>query len=178
MGHRSTKEMAELFADAHSYSQVKFVQIAASRFGIDSVSAAAIHAQLMARSEESLLEEFDEVQALSPRDPKLPATDAIRALPAILAKIEPLKLTIVHAPTGTDFVLGDTPLPQSELARGFSMPISKSTATIAAGTWSANSRITRRAASVAEVEAINREQWNNALKITLGSNANTLSALL
>jgi hypothetical protein len=176
LAHRRARELAEFLSDAHSYLQAGFA-LAAARFGIDSADAREIHTQLVTRPPDVLLREFDEVLRTSPQDQKLPATDAIRALPVIQALISPLKLNIVHAPTGTDFVLGDTPLPQFELARGFSVPLSKSTAAIAANSHAPKPRIARRSATVAEVNAINREQWNNALKIVIGSSVHTLNAM-
>jgi hypothetical protein len=82
----------------------------------------------------------------------------------------------MHAPPGFGFVLGDTPLPQSDLAAGFRVPISASTAVSGtmhtSGPW-----ISRRPALSAEIAEINREQWENAAEIALGPDASVLNTL-
>jgi hypothetical protein len=146
-------------------------------FGISATDANSQYELLIQRSPEALFQEYEDALSLSPQDSRLPATDALRALPVIAALIEPLKLTIVHAPAGMHFILGDTPLPQSDLGRGFRVPLSLSTAVIASPGGASTARITRRPATPAEVNSINQEQWDNAVRVAVGPSASLFAPL-
>jgi hypothetical protein len=174
-GHRRARELAEFLADVHGLSKSEFVS-GAAKFGIPPSEAEAIHRVLMPRSPEALFQEFENVLVLSPQDPQLPSTDALRGLPVVTALLARLQWTLMHAPPGSCFVLGDTPLPQSDLAAGFRVPISASTAVSGtvhtSGPW-----ISRRPALPSEIAEINREQWENAAEMVLGPDASVLNAL-
>jgi hypothetical protein len=174
-GHRRARELAEFLASVHDHSKSEFVTNAA-KFGIPPAEAEAIYRILLARSPESLFDQLDDVLSLSPQDPNLPSTDALRALPVMTALFARLQWTVLKAPSGSSFVLGDTPLPQSDLAGGFRVPLSASTAVTStvhvAGPW-----ISRLSALPTDVEDINREQWANAAAIAVGPDVTVLRSL-
>lgn len=60
-------------------------------------------------------------------------------------------------------VLGDTPIPQSDLRRGFSVPLSRSLAVLAVPTSTPQVVLDGCAVSAAEGALINRTQNENAL---------------
>jgi hypothetical protein len=74
-------------------------------------------------------------------------------------------------------VLGDTPIPQSDLCRGFSVPLSRSLAVLAVPASTPQAVLARCAASAAEVAAINRTQNENALEVVVGPSAALLAGL-
>ncbi len=57
--------------------------------------------------------------------PRLPAQDLIRAMSTIEEVIKRMDLCLLNAVPPMAFVLGDTPLPQSDLGHGFSVPLSQ-----------------------------------------------------
>lgn len=174
--YRRGRELAELLADVHSYSKADFATRMAE-FGVSAADADSQYDELKKRPPEVLLGEYEQALSLSPQDSRLPATDALRALPVIAALIEPLEMAVVHAPAAVDFILGDTPLPQSEVGRGFRVPLSRFTAVIASPRGAAKARITRRTALATEVDIINQEQWSNALHVAVGPSASLLASL-
>lgn len=175
-GHRAGKELAEFLADVHSYSDVTEFVNASSRFVAPPIEMARYYNQLVQSTPEALLGELDSVLSLSPQDPRLPATDVLKALPKIRQLIGSLQWSLLHAPQGKDFILGDTPLPQSELGKGFRIPLSRSTA-VSVTPGAGQSPMSRSTATAAEVDAINREQWDNALSIAIGPSRALLQAL-
>ncbi len=80
-------------------------------------------------------------------------------------------------PPSAAYVLGDTPIPQSDLRRGFSAPLSRSLAVIAAPASTPQAVLAWRAASAAEVSAINRTQSENTLEVVVGPSAALLAGL-
>jgi len=73
-------------------------------------------------------------------------------------------------------VLDDTPIPQSDLHRG-SVPLSRSLAALAVPASTPQAVLARRAASAAEVAAINRTQSENTLEVVVGPSAALLAGL-
>lgn len=174
-GHRQAGRLAELIADAPLHdSEQDFVQAAqvlglqaseatelyriASQYGPDETAAAALY-----------------VRSLSPQDPRLPMTDALRALDPIAKELAKLSYEVLDAPVGSIFVLGDTPLAQSELSLGFVVPLSSSLAVRAFP--SAAPTISRRQASQQEVQDCNRGQWAMAKDIVVGADPAVLQGL-
>ena len=91
--------------------------------------------------------------------------------------IKALELSLLDAPSGEAFVLGDTPLPQSDLSNGFTVPLSKSLAVIAIPSTVTQKTVVRRDATPAEVKDINNTQASNALQVIIGPSADLLSKL-
>ena len=176
MGRRRANVLGELIANVKSLDSSTFInQIAC--FGIPSLSALQIYLYMREKSPEELANEVDELTRLSPQDYRLPEQDALRAVPIVCMRLKEMEFTLIDAPSGREFVLGDTPLPQEHLTRQFSVPVSKSLAVIAIPATSRQTIMARRAASNAEVDTINKIQCDNSLRVVVGSNRAVLSAL-
>jgi hypothetical protein len=149
----------------------------ALEFGIPQNTASAFYVELMKKTPEQLRQEFDELNTLSPQSAQLPIQEALRAQTEISKELSKMKFTLLDAPAGQYFILGDTPLPQSEAHRGFTVPLSKSVAVEALPASSAQAVIPRRQASTKEVIAINQTQWDNSLHIVIGPDSTAFQTL-
>jgi hypothetical protein len=91
--------------------------------------------------------------------------------------IAKLDLTLLDA-ASIGFILGDTPQPDSELASiGFAVPLTKGFCLEAKPTTGAPCPLSRRAAKVDEVKAINQWQYDNCLNVVIGPDPSQLAAL-
>jgi hypothetical protein len=88
-----------------------------------------------------------------------------------------MNLTLLDAPVGKSFVLGDTPMPQSKLERGFRVTLSQSLAVEVLPGPAPKTALARRTAKNSEVDDINREQWENASEIVIGPDPAALKKL-
>lgn len=175
-GHRMARKLGVLLARAHSLTLAEFTKELAV-FGVSSVDARAAHTLLLSRPPEQLASELEELDALSPQDPRLPEHDALRAQSLICAQLKKMEITLLDAPTGCVFLLGDTPMPQHDLQLGFSVPLSQSVAVIAQPANTIQATMSRRYATAAEVDAVNRAQWENSLRVIVGPSDALLRAL-
>jgi hypothetical protein len=148
-----------------------------AQYGISPSDARDYYATLKAHTKEQLAAELADMLQLSPQSPQLPVQDAIMAAPHIEAAIAGMQLCLIDAILPLAFVLGDTPIPQSDLGLGFSVPLSKSLAVIATPAGPTKSPMTRRMATQREVDAINRTQFDNALDTVVGPSAALLRSL-
>lgn len=177
-GHRKVARLATFFADAPLMnSETQFINEAAS-LGIEASEAAAAYSLLHQEDPDWLEQQALEAMAKSPQDPELPMTEALKAMVPVSAALRHLSYEIIAAPAGLHFVLGDTPLPQSDLVLGFVVPLSKDVAVVAS-TVSAPAvpSIRRRAASAQEVVDSNRMQWQMAARIVVGPDQASLTTL-
>ncbi|WP_369051365.1 DUF4238 domain-containing protein [Burkholderia gladioli] len=175
-GQRLGKELGTLLADAHSMTLDDFKSRIAA-FGVNEADAHDCYVALLMRTKKQLADELAELMALSPQSSELPAQDAIRAMPQITDAIKKLEFWLLDAPLNEAFVLGDTPLPQSGLGLGFSVPLSKSLAVFATPGSIVQTSVGRRFATAPEVSKINRIQSDNAREVVVGPSAALLSNL-
>ncbi|HEV7254144.1 MAG TPA: DUF4238 domain-containing protein, partial [Mesorhizobium sp.] len=155
------REFATLLAGVHGHSAEEFLALV-GRYGIHRSEGEYLYERAASRSKEQLAGELADVLALSPQSPHLPVQDAIRAAPQIEAAIANMQLCLLDATPPSAFVLGDTPIPQSDLGQGFSVPLSRSLAVIACPAKSEKRDMTQREATQTEVDAINRGQFDSA----------------
>ncbi len=155
-GERRSRELAKTIADVHSYPTAGDFVGDLSSFGIGPIDAMAIYTGFMGVSPTDLQEQLDEILNLSPQDARLPAQDALRAEDIIGREISKMTLELLEAPLGKSFVLGDTPMLQSDLSHGFILPLSKSVALQAKPASNSQSTVNRRAATTAEINAANK----------------------
>lgn len=114
---------------------------------------------------------------LQPYDPSLPQTDALLATDDVAAVMSDMDCRLLTAPTGIYYVLGDRPLPARDIARGFTIPLSKTLALEASpGLRSKGSR-SSAAATAAEVEASNQAQAERAETMVIGPSREILTSL-
>ncbi|EHO4421618.1 DUF4238 domain-containing protein [Salmonella enterica] len=175
-GRRLANEFGTILADVHSMTLIEFKRRVAE-FGINEADAHDFHVLLTSRTQEQLASELVDLHSLSPQSSQLPVQIAILAAPQIMETIKALELSLLDAPSGEAFVLGDTPLPQSDLSNGFTVPLSKSLAVIAIPSTVTQKTVVRRDATPAEVKDINNTQASNALQVIIGPSADLLSKL-
>ncbi|OAI15204.1 MULTISPECIES: DUF4238 domain-containing protein [Methylomonas] len=169
-------ELGELLTQVHDLDFEEF-KIKAITIGVDASEIDSIYKEAQAVPKDNLLKEFKILEGLSPQDPQLPVQDALKAKENICRSLLNMDLTLLDAPQGLEYVLGDTPLPQTDLSQGFSVPLSKLVAVKAQPSTSPQNTIIRRQASQQELEEINKAQWENALEIVIASSKVTLEAL-
>lgn len=146
-------------------------------FAVGESDAHDLYIVLRSRSREQLAGELAEMNGLSPQSVELPEQDALRAMPYVEHRLQQMELWLLDAPVTESFVLGDTPLPQSDLQLGFSVPLSRSLAVLALPPSATSTFLSRRTATITEVFSINRTQADNALHVVVGPSAAVLSAL-
>ena len=177
LAHRRGKELGAVIAEVHSMSESEFVN-ALAPYGVEATSASGMFAVLKSVPQAQLDAELEELNVLSPHDPQLPQTDSLLAQSDVERQLVTMDLIVLDAPPPMQFVLGDTPVPQGDLRLGFVVPITKSIAlNFQPAQRSGAPSCTRRAASRSEVDACNRWQFDNALKMTVGSDPAGLNAL-
>ena len=169
-------ELGTLLAQAHELNEVDFVNNV-GQLGVDSSDAVNMYHILIAVPKAQLAVELEELKGLSPQDPQLPIQEALLAKASIYTQLKSMDFTLLDAPQGAEFILGDTPIPQQDLLQGFSVPISKSVAVLAQPAPSPQNIMSRRVATQQEVDAINKIQWDNAFEIVVGSNKAILQTL-
>lgn len=98
-------------------------------------------------------------------------------MPLVEQRLQQMELWLLDAPATEAFVLGDTPIPQSELHHGFSVPLSRSLTVLARPTQATQMLLSRRNATTSEVRDINRTQSDNSLFVVVGPSAALLAAL-
>jgi hypothetical protein len=125
-----------------------------------------------------LLAEAEEIEGLSPQDPKLPMLIALQGMGEVALRVTVMDFLLLDAPHGKTFVLGDAPVALSCLSGGFATPLSSR---LALGAWpSDGSGICirdRRQADAAIVDLINRDQAERAATVVIGPDRETLKAL-
>jgi Protein of unknown function (DUF4238) len=177
-GHRKVARLATFFADAPFVSTEAQFTSEAAKLGIGTSDAAAIYGILCHADPDSLEKQALEAMTKSPQNPELPITDALKAMVPVSAALMNLSYEVITAPSGVYFVLGDTPLPQSNLGLGFVVPLSKDVGVVASpASAPAVPTISRRAASAQEVADSNRTQWQMAAKLVVGPDQAPLAAL-
>jgi hypothetical protein len=175
-GVRRRRELGELLANVHAFTLDDF-KSQMNGFGVSSADAHDCYVVLIGRTKQQLAKELGELIALSPQSAELPEQDALLAVPLVKQAVQNLELHLLDAPVGAAYVLSDTPLPQSDLSRGFTVPLSRSLAVLAVPASTRQAALVRRAATAAEVDAINRTQNENALEVVVGPSAALLAGL-
>jgi hypothetical protein len=110
-------------------------------------------------------------------DPSLPQTDALLATDQVAAAIELMDCRLLKAPAGSNFVLGDHPLPARDLSHGFTIPLSKSLALEAKPRAGATVIRASGVATPAEVAVSNDKQAAMAHELLIGPDRNALGLL-
>jgi hypothetical protein len=174
-GHRKAGRLAHLIAEAPLHqTEADFVS-AAQHLGVQAVDAQELYRIASKVDPDEAEAAAAYVGSLSPQDPQLPMTDALRALNPIAKELARMSYEVLDAPAGLTFVLSDTPLAQSQLTAGFVVPLSKAMAVRAFP--SGTPTIGRRQASPLEVAESNTNQWEMAMDIVVGPDTAVLQAL-
>ena len=176
-GVKRSRELGEVLANAHDYSPADF-KAQLSGFAVSEADAHDCYVVSRSRSKEQLAAELAELTGLSPQSSQLSEQDTLRAMPLVTQRFKQMELWLLDAPATEAFVLGDTPIPQSELQQGFTVPLSRSLAVLARPAQAVQTLLFRRNATVAEVRGINRTQSDNALHVVVGPSVALLAALV
>jgi hypothetical protein len=170
MGHRRAKELAYALADVWPASVAGYQQ-ALVKFGVPADQATALYQFFRCYPEDQLLAQAEDVEFRPPNDPVLPAQLALdpETIERVFFLLGGHMVTVLDAPPGHQFILGDTPFPP-ELGKGFTIPLSSTMALLwqPGGTemlpdW------TRRQATIQEVDDSNHTQVNNSADIVIGA---------
>lgn len=178
-GMNRCRELAEVLANAHDCSLDEFKK-RMTNFAISEDDAYDCYTVLRSRSKEQLVAEAAELAGLSPQSSQLPEQDALRAKPLVEQHLQQMELWLLDAPVTESFVLGDTPIPQSDLHLGFSVPLSRSLAVLARPAptlHTLQALLFRRTATVEELREINRTQSDSAMRVVIGPSAAVLAAI-
>jgi hypothetical protein len=176
-GYRRTRDLGRLFASVHTFENQLSFAAKAAQFGLTTSISIAYYQSLISISQLQLDKELQECIGLSPQDARLPQQDALQAKSIIASQIDAMSLTVLDAPAGKQFILGDTPLPQADLLAGFSVPLSKNIAVRAQPALKRQIRIERQMATLQDVSEINQVQWDNSLHFVIGPEPSILRAL-
>ena len=177
-GHRRGKELAYALARVHQYPDKKaFLADVHNHFGV--AYSDAEYDSVFKKTEEELQAEADEIASMSPQDPRLPQQIALFGADMVAQAIANMELTLLHSPASTNFILGDTPLPDADLRCGFVVPICKKVALLAspACPGRAGTLNVRQQAIASDVADINRQQHAMSLDVVIGPDKLALDAL-
>lgn len=173
-GHRRLKEFAWACAkvfEATSFDA--FRDDIRKQFGVELTQKD--FADLLGRTKEDLLKTAEGIERMSPQDPVLPEQLALTGADIVAGQVGGMRLTLLQAKGPDHFILGDTPLPDFDLAKGFSVPLSKSMALRAsAGEFQLP---LRRVATTADVREINQDQFDRSVNVIIGPEPAVLDAL-
>jgi hypothetical protein len=175
-GRRTALQAVEAFSDVNTMSEAEFVR----RYGVGDVSpdeAKATYAFLAVYPKTALEAQKDEIFSMSVQSAELAETHTLVALPNVCGLLERFQVRLLDAPADREFVLGDTPVPQDNLAKGFTLPLSKS---LALSMWhdpEQSPSISRCTASQQTVEESNKWQWEHCAHIVVGSRRALLETL-
>ncbi|MDA8259282.1 MAG: DUF4238 domain-containing protein [Betaproteobacteria bacterium] len=175
--HRRARDLGALIVSVRDFQSEHDFVVEAATFAIPASVAQGMYALLLTQDPARLQQEYDELIGLSPQDAQLPEQEALRAQAQIATAISAMTLTLLDAPAGSAFVLGDTPMPQDRLGHGFTVPLSQTVAVMAQPSTTSQTATTRRVATPGELAAINQTQWDNALHIVIGPDPLALRAL-
>lgn len=173
---RRVSKLAYAMADVHSKSLLEFQEIMQTSFGMTANDALTDYETLKLVPENVLLQEAEDIEQLSPNNPLLPAQITVEkeTIDAVTTKLANHKITIIDAPLGQHYILGDTPF-AIDLGQGFIIPLSSTMALL----WEQDTRgkfppWSRREATLREISDSNDTQANNSLKVIIGPTKNVL----
>lgn len=124
---------------------------------------------------ESLVEQVGRFVSRTPENPVLPQQATLESASKIAGVILQMDLWLLDAPDGS-FVLGDTPLPDYDLGKGFTLPLSSSLTLMASPKKASASVFARRNATKAEIKTVNQTQFDNMVEIIIGPDKGTLES--
>lgn len=150
------------------FSQTGITQTEAERI-------VTVHANMTPESADA---QIDKALSLAPDNPELSKLLSLRAFDKVSEVILELGFTLLNISSRRSFILGDTPMNQSNLADGFMLPLSKSVALGVGPERNDNNGIERREATEIEIDNINQTQWDNAKLIVVGSNRDEFKKLI
>lgn len=176
-GRRRAVRFAELALKMKKMSMDEFLECVAPT--LDDAHPEWLYEEIQARPDAELERELAGIKALSPQDPELAETDTLSALTSLCASLHAFHMRVLEIHDGGgSFVLGDTPVPQDELANGFTVPLSKRVAVAASrAPQGERPQIERAWAEKDEIDFVNQAQWNRHARLIVGESREALLAL-
>lgn len=175
-GHRRLKELARAYADVHSaLSFAAFRDAIRTRFGVE--LSQKDYDDLRGRPRNDLLKTAEGIERMSRQDPVLPEQMALTGADVVAIQMGEMELSLIDAQGSDHFILGDRPLPDFDMAKGFSLPLSKSIALRASKRLGEFQLPVRQVATSIQVGAVNLEQYDRSVDVVIGPDAAVLDAL-
>ncbi|MCK1395850.1 DUF4238 domain-containing protein [Bradyrhizobium sp. 1] len=173
--HRRMKEFGAALAEINqSADDRKFIDDLRERFGVELSENDC--AALRSRPPEDLDATAIYLIGISPQDPLWPEQEALRGAKPIADILRKMDFALLDAPPN-NLVLSDTPLPDSDLAAGFLLPLSHKLLLAVSPSAGGSGTCVRRLADPDEIKASNRFQFDSLLEIVVGPNAALLESL-
>lgn len=172
-GFRASNKIATLFLEVHNRSYDSFRRL----FFKEARSAITRkeYDDLRAIPRESLLDQVGRFVSRTPEHPVMPQQETLQSASKIAGVILQMDLWLLDAPDGS-FVLGDTPLPDYDLGKGFTLPLSSSLTLMATPKKARAPIFGRRNATKAEIKTVNQTQFDNMVEIIVGPDKGTLES--
>ena len=174
-GHRRAKELAWALCDVARMERDDFVAMLRSDYALPLSHFG--YEELKKRPQETLVATAQRIESLSPQDWMLPQVEGLLAVDPISEVIAKMDMSLVEADAPSFFVLGDTPMPDSDLAAGFAVPLTRRVTVKATPSIGTSPKFTRRKATAEEVGEINGWQAENFLYVMIGPDAAHLAKL-
>ncbi|MFC3182435.1 DUF4238 domain-containing protein [Cypionkella sinensis] len=175
-GHTRSKELAWHLADVRAFNDAAaFFGETKQKFGVD--LSTAEYQRLLLADPSNLIAEAEEVEHLTPQDPKLPEQISLSAVNNVATQISVLNLFLLDAPKGANYVLSDRPMPLHDLAFGFTVPLSKNLALLAMPGDGREVIYGRREATPEMVALVNTEQADRMKSVIIGPDRAVLESL-
>jgi hypothetical protein len=174
-GHRRAKELAWALCKITTMERDEFIEMLWTEYALPLSQFG--YEELRHRPLESFVATAQRIDGLSPQDWSLPQVEGLLAFDPTSTIIEQMDLSLVEARSPECFVLGDTPMPDSNLAAGFTVPLTRSWAVVGTPAAAASPSFTRRRATPDEIEAINSWQAENFLYVMVGPDPSYLAKL-
>jgi hypothetical protein len=146
---------------------------------LDEEDPTSLYQEIKSRTEAELEAELADIKALSPQDPGLAETDTLSAIMNVSASLRQFNMRVLDIPDQAgSFVLSDTPIPQDQLAKGFTVPLSRRVAIAASqAPRGERARLERVFADAEEIAFVNQAQWNRHARLIVGESREALLAL-
>lgn len=172
--HRRRIDLAYALAEISRMDRVAFEAKLAS-FG--QILTDPDYNALKATPEDELIRQAMYLAELSPQNPDFPEQDALQGIDTLVEIFNRMDIEILESTGSPLFIIGDTPIPDFDLATGFTVPLTK---TAAARFQPAKGAPTfsHKAATAAEIADINQEQYNNSATHIVGPDPALLDSLV
>lgn len=176
-GRRRALRFAGLALKIKKMTLSNFLEVVAPL--LDEAHPEDLYQEIQSRSDAELEAELADMKALSPQSPDLAETDTLSALMSLTARFYKFNMRVFDIRDQAEtFVLGDTPIPQDELANGFTVPLSKRVAVAASeAPQGKRPQIERAWAGLDEIDLVNQAQWNRHARLIVGESREVLLAL-
>jgi hypothetical protein len=174
---RNFKRITELvshYPDVHRMSRKAFEELMAP-FG--QTVHDKFYTDLFSQSEEQLVAWPARFAGRSPQDPVFAEQDALLGIGIMTHIFKTMDLLVLEITGAPYLIIGDTPIPDSELIHGFVVPLAKTAAVQFSPTSGSPPKYGRRAITAAEASAINQEQYNNSVTHVIGPDRLYLDSL-